>query len=450
MTIHASTVGALPKPVAVAAIPGLSRLTLSNGLTVFLLSRARAPLVSLRLQFSRGSAVVPAGKSGLADLTAQLLRRGTERHSAEAIDEMLEGAGTDLGVSVSDDSTCFTLTAEPPSAPRLFGLLGELLRLASFPKQEVTALRERTCDQLKASLDDAEWVATRAAYRTVFAGHPYGVPSEGWSSELAGLGRKDVRAFGSGFFGRGACLVLAGAVTEPLDVLLRPFLRLPAGPEPANKLSVPPALRGRHVVIVDKPDATQAQIRLVGTGLRRGAADLIPAILGNGVLGDGFSSRLVNEVRVNRGLTYGISSRFGALEVGGLFAVRSFTRLDKVSELVQVVIDQMSLLRDEGPSEEELSRVRTYLGGAYRIGTETPEQVGAHTADAFRYGLGDDWLARYPRLLGETPREAVGAALRAYLPVEKLRVVAVGPAVKLERQLKRFGSVEVIALRDMA
>jgi zinc protease len=209
-------------------------------------------------------------------------------------------------------------------------------------------------------------------------------------------------------------------------------------------------MRGRQVLIVDKPDATQAQLRLVGSGFRRDAPDFVAALLGNGVLGDGFSSRLVNEVRVNRGLTYGISSRFGALAVGGLFAVRSSTRTEKAGELIEVVLEQIARLRADGPQEEELARVRTYLGGSFRLGTETPDQVGAQLAEIFRHNLGEDWLVRYPRMLEETPREAVMSALSAHLPEEQFRVVAVGRAAVLEKQLKRFGPVEVSSLADLA
>jgi zinc protease len=446
------TVGARRSLTAesIDSVPGLSRLSLANGLTVYVLRRERAPLISARLMFPRGSAVSPPGQSGLAAMTAQLLRRGTEHHSAEEIDGLLEGAGSDLGVLVNDDLTRFSLTCEPGAAIKLFALLSELLRQATFPKREVSGLRERTCDQLKGSLDDAEWIAGRATYRVAFAGHPYAVPSEGWSREVASLGRKEVRSFAEGSYtARGACLVLAGAVGK-IETLLRPFAALRAGTPIPSRLAAPPPLRARHVLIVDKPDATQAQIRIVGEGLARDSPELVAAILGNGVLGDGFSSRLVNEVRVNRGLTYGISSRFGALAAGGLFLVRSFTRLEKVGELVKVVLEQLERLRDEGPAEEELARVRTYLGGGFRLGTETADQVGAQVADAFRYGLGEDWLVRYPQLLDETPREAVSETLRAHLPVERYRVVAVGPAVDLEKQLKRFGTVEVIPLAEIA
>ncbi len=434
----------------VAEVEGLSRADLPNGLRVYFLHREGSPLLSARLVFPRGSARAPAGKSGLAELTAQLLRRGTHAHSADEINEILEGAGTDLGTWVSDDSTRLTVSMEARTAERLLQLVAELLREPLFPKGEVASLRDRTCSQLKSSLDDAEWVASRAAYRAVFAGHVYGLPAEGWVREVAALRRKDFRDFAHGYVGRGAALVLAGDLKKaPLEAWLEPLRLLPLGPSTLTPLEATKPLQGRGVLIVDKRDASQTQIRLVGTGFRRDAEDYVPAVLGNAVLGEGFSSRLVNEVRVNRGLTYGISSRFGALVAGGMFIVRSFTRLDKVAELVDVVVGEMQRLRDDGPTDEELARVRTYLGGAFRLGTETADQVGSQVLDAFRGGMGDDWVVRYPRLLEETSRAEVAEALRRRLPVDAWRVVAVGPAKELERKLKRFGPVEVVPLKKM-
>jgi zinc protease len=434
-------------------LSGLTGEDLGNGLCLRLLPRSGVPLVAVRLTLPRGTARAGPGKAGVADLTAQLLRRGTRRRSASQVDEALERHGIDFAAGSGDDSTVLRLSVPAALLEPALRQLFELFHRPSFPAREVMLLRRRTLAAIQADLDEADAVADRAVAREAFAPHPYAVPAEGWSRELGSLRRVDVVDFHRRSFGaRGASLVLAGRLAPAAAVRLvrRIFAALDGvGPSEAPLPPVP-AIAGQRVFLVDKPDATQAQIRIAGVGLRRDSPALVPCLLGNAVLGGGFSSRLVSEVRVNRGLSYGISSRLAAREAGGLFCIRSFTRVDQAGQLTQVCLDQVAKLREAGPTEEELARTRAYLRGSYQLGNETSEQLAATTAEALRYGLGEDWPRRYLELLEATPRSAVLAALRDGLLSPGRLIVAVGPARALERQLKRFGPVQVVPLRSVA
>jgi zinc protease len=430
----------------------LEELRLKNGLTVWRWPHGRLPLSTIRFAFPTGSARVPQGKSGLCELVVDLLRRGTKRKSAAAIDSALAGLGAELGSSAGDDSVRLGLTVASASSQAALSLMCELMEEPTFPAAEFRAYRKHAEDSIEASLDDPEWVAGRATYRAVFGHHPYAAPTEGSRRDLARLKRSDLTAFHrEALDANGALLMLAGDL-QPLSQsrLTTEVARLFASSGPRAAIPEVPPLADRRVYIVDKPDATQAQIRIACTAPRRNHPDLVASVLGNGVLGGSFSSRLVNEVRVNRGLTYGIASRFVSLEAGGLFLIRSFTRLEKVAELVQVSLDEVARLKDEGPQPGELSRVRTYLRGNFLLGNEAPEQLSSTLIDAFRYGLGSDWVTRYPALLAETPPESVANAIRVHVLPAGYRIVAVGPAKALAKALRRFGQCEVVPLRAMA
>jgi zinc protease len=434
------------------ATGSLEERVLENGLTVWLLPRGRLPLSTLRFVFPSGAARTPAHKSGLCELLVSLLRRGSKRRSAAAVDSALAELGAELGSSVSDDTVRLGLTVPSASLHTALSLVCELIDQPTFPNREFLSYRRHAEDSIEASLDDPDWVAGRATFHAVFGEHPYASPTDGYRRDLSRLARKDLVAFHRPAVDpRGALLMVAG----DLATLVRRRLSADAGALRGSgvpQLPIPPVseLADRSVFIVDKPDATQAQIRIACPGPRRNHPDLVASILGNGVLGGSFASRLVNEVRVNRGLTYGIGSRFASLEVGGIFLIRSFTRLEKVSELVQVSLDEVERLKQSGPAPDELARVRTFQRGAFLLGNETPEQLSSTLADAFRYGLGSDWVTRFPKLLAETPAEAVTAALRAHVLPSGYRIVAVGPAKALEKQLRRFGRCKVVPLRSMA
>ncbi|HUB09849.1 MAG TPA: pitrilysin family protein [Myxococcales bacterium] len=424
--------------------------TLTNGVTVLTLRRGSVPLVSLRLGLCAGSAAAPPRRSGLAELTAQLLRRGSRRRGLRAIDVALEKLGADLGLGVDDDVTRLGLTVPAARLPAALDLLLELATEPSFPARELEALRARTLATIRAGLDDAPGVAERAIHREIFGSHPYALPIDGWSREVARLARPQVVEFHRARYrAAGACLVAAGALPEGIEVrLARAGAALAPGPPPFEAPTVPP-LSGRRVLVVDKPDATQATLRIGGLGCSVRDPELVPCLLGNTVLGGGFSSRLVDEVRVNRGLAYGISSRFHPSLAGGLFVIRSATRVEEARSLVEVSLGELERLREEGPREAELTQAAAYMRGSFELGNETGEQVAATLTGAFLQGLGTDWLEAFPRLLDEATRAAVHAALQRHLP-RSLRVVAVGPAAKLERSLRKLGPVEVVSLAALA
>jgi zinc protease len=219
-------------------------------------------------------------------------------------------------------------------------------------------------------------------------------------------------------------------------------------PAPSTPEEVPAAVRRpRRVVVVDKPDASQVQIRIGGIAIARRSPDYFPALVGNGVLGGGFTSRLVESIRVNRGLTYGVRSRFGVGRTTGLFAISSFTKNESVGELVEVAFSEMARFAASGPTGEEVSRAASYLAGLFPLSLETHDQWADRISDAWIYGYEVDEVTGYQeRIRSVTPEQAQAATAR-HLPIEDGVVLAVGPAGPLEKQLSRFGPVEVWPVR---
>ena len=217
-------------------------------------------------------------------------------------------------------------------------------------------------------------------------------------------------------------------------------------------MEVPPpegVARAGTVVVVDRPEQTQSQVRLAGPAYRRGAPVQFAAQVVNVTLGAGFTSRLVREVRVKRGLSYGVGSAFDALRAGGLFSVSSFTKLETTRQLLSVMRQEVDRMRERGPTQAELEKAQRYLAGLFPLRTETNESLAAVLADMALYGLGDDWLDRYQdRVRAVTRAEAREAAARYCFPDPPLTVV-VGPAERLRPQLERFGPVEVLSADDV-
>jgi zinc protease len=203
------------------------------------------------------------------------------------------------------------------------------------------------------------------------------------------------------------------------------------------------------VVIVDRPDQTQSQVRIVGPAYPRGAPVQFAAQVVNVSLGAGFTSRLVREVRVKRGLSYGVGSSFDTLRVGGMFSVSSFTKVETTETLLSVMRAEVEAMRLRGPTAVEVEKAQRYLAGLFPLRTETNESLSAVLADMALYDLGDDWLDRYrDRVRAVTRAEARDAAARYCFPQPPTTVV-VGPAERLRSRLERLGPVDLLSADDV-
>lgn len=431
------------------AQPPVRRERLGNGLTAVVASRPGVPLAAVRLLVRAGSSLDPAGRFGLAHLVAAAVRRGTRTRSGARLDAEVEALGAELGAGVDEDAASVGLSAPLEALPRLLAVLADVAMCPAFPAREVEQLRRREVAALAHDLDEPGVVADRAALMAAYGAHPYGHPSEGRGRHLAGVRRGDLAAFHARHWRPSrATLVVVGPVDAEATLALvrRRFGGWRGDPGAVIEIA-PPAPPSPGVVVVDRPDLTQAQLRIAAPGFARGSADHATGVVSGAVLGGGFTSRLMEAIRVERGLSYGVRARFASGRAGGLFFVSSFTKVETAGALARVALDELARFRETGPTEEELGRVRGYLGGLYPLSLETHEAWAEKLAEVELYGLPPDEVAGFVDRIGAVDAAACLDLARRYLPGDRRVVVAVGPAARLEPQLAAFGPVRVLAAR---
>jgi zinc protease len=199
--------------------------------------------------------------------------------------------------------------------------------------------------------------------------------------------------------------------------------------------------------VVDKPDLSQTQLRIGVPALARRSASYFAATVANATFGGGFTSRLVEAIRVNRGLSYGVRSRYAMSRAAGMFYVSSFTKNETAAELVEVALDEARRYVEEGPGPEELSRAQAWLAGLYPLSLETHDQVAEKIADLRLYGLDPEEVTGYRERVRAVTAEECRAVARSTFPLEGGVIVAVGPARQLAGPLGRFGPVTVTPAR---
>ncbi len=264
--------------------------------------------------------------------------------------------------------------------------------------------------------------------------------------------RKDVTTFHARRYRPSAgILVVVGRVDaeESLALARRRFGRWRA-PDGAVPPIPPPAPLRTSVVVVDKPDVTQTQVRVASAGFPRKSPDYFPGIVASALLGGGFTSRLMEAIRVNRGLSYGVRSRFATSGAGGIFFVSTFTKVETTAEVVQVTLDETARFCETGPSSEELERIQSYLCGLFPLSLETHDQLAEKLADLALFDLPDEEVTHFREQVRAVTPEACREVGRRYFPLDGRVVVAVGPARSVARSLERFGAVTVVPARKMA
>lgn len=436
------------RPAPVWKLPRRHEAETSQGLKVLVLPRGPLPLVTLRLVLQAGSAHDPLGKEGLSDFTSRLLRRGAAGMSAQQIDDAVEFVGASLSTGASEELFVLHLTTPAQHLQAMLDVLAALVVSPDFPADEVTSARQRTLAQLANDLDDPALLADRALTRAFWGRHAYGHDTSGTTTSVRSFSREDVLQFHREKLGpRVALLTVVGAV-EPeatLEAVEKAFRGWKGGPAAAAPI---PALeqgpRGGHVVLVDKPDQTQAQVRLAGPGFAFGTEPHFPSVVMNIVVGGGFTSRLINEIRVNRGLTYGISSGFDAMRADGAFHVSTFTKTGSTKEIIKRTLAELKKVRTQGIAKEELLHAQTYLAGLYPLRTETNDSIASTLAEVRTYGIGAEWIERYQeRVRAVTLAQANEAASR-FLFAKSPLVVVVGKAEALRSQVEGFGEVTIL------
>jgi zinc protease len=427
-------------------VPAQDETTLVNGLKVTIVPRGPLPLVSVRLIVRSGAAF--DDRKGVADFTARLLRRGAGGMTADEISEAVEFVGASISGWASEDAWGVALNTPSKHLGAMMPIFAALLLEPEFAEPELELLRRRTLAQITNELDDPGALADRALLKAVWDGHPYGHEVSGSMSDIRALQREDLRKYVRTHVGpKISHLFLVGDVqTDTVMPMIKELFGSWAG-GPTDSPVLPSwdkaALAGQ-VVIVDKPEQTQVQMRIGSQGVKRGHPDHFPLAVMSTVLGGGFTSRLVTEIRVKRGLSYGAGCHFDMLSAAGAFTVSSFTKNETIETLLDISLAEVAKMRAKGPTPKEVATVQRYISGLYPARLETNDAIAGALSDVAFFGLSGDWISQYrERICAVTPKDATDAARAHLFDKGQQTIVLVGNAALLKPKVEKYGPVSV-------
>jgi zinc protease len=428
--------------------------TLKNGLRVIVVQKPGVPLVAARLVVRTGAEADPRDKGGAADMTAALLTKGTRKRSAEQIALGVEALGATLESGAAWDNSAVSLGVMTSKLPQAMDYLADVVLHPTFSAEELERLRAQNIDALLVALRQpgslAEFVANVAMFGD---SSPYAHNLGGTPESLQRIQRADVVRFHRDHYRPdNAVLVIGGAIAPERAFALAEQLFGAWRPEPGSrdgKETASAATPKPRVIVVDMPDAGQAAVVVGRPALRRIDPAYFTALVTNSILGGGYSSRLNQEIRIKRGLSYGASSSFDFRRAAGPFTASVQTKNESAAEVVGLLLDELNRLAAMAVPDVELGPRKAELIGNFGRSLETSAGIVARVAALALHGLS---LGEIDRYIGNV--EKVGAAdvqsFAAKMLGSDMTVVVVGNAKAfIEPLRKRFPNVEVIPVDQL-
>jgi len=425
--------------------PKRTKTRLANGLEVVLAESHAIPKFHGQLSFRSGNAAVVDRGPGLAEMTASVVRTGTKLRVSRQIEEDLRRMGADLSSSAGADTSGIGFAGLSELAEPLLGLVNELAREASFPEPEFERERRQKLEEVKLDRTQPGFLASERLRKVLFGAHPYAMvaPSE---AQVAAYKRSDLADVYREFYTpENALLVMVGDFDAA--TMLKSVEKVFAGwsgNKPAATATAEPAHpKGRRVYLVHVPGAVQTQILAGCHAITRKHPDWIKIGLTNSLYGGAFNSRLVMNIREDKGYTYSPRSGVNALRQHGYFSVSAAVRNDVVAASLTEIFYELDKLRSLPVPEPELANARNYLSGIFSMGLATQDGLLSQLANVALNDLPEDYLETYrEKVRGLTPDDLLGTA-RKYFDSANMAIVVVGDRGQIEDQAKLFGDLEI-------
>jgi len=442
-----------PLPAREIRFPPYDIQTLPNGLQVVAVLHHEQPAVTMRLLVRSGTASDPKDKLGLAHLAASLLDQGTTTKSAEEMNDAVDYIGGAMGAGAGTDLTFVNMVVMKDSFETGMRMLSEMARQPGFAPAEIERQRQQMLSGQQVSREDPEYIANSVFDRLVYGFHPYGMPANGTPQTIASLTREDLVAFhGRYFVPNNAILAIVGDVTaeEAFSAAKKVFGDWAKKDLPAQTFIEPPDPT-RRVIVVNKADSVQTEIRVGHLGIPRSHPDYMAVNLAIRILGGEGSNRLHQVLRTERALTYGAQANMDTLKQTGDFEAETNTRTDATGEVLRLIVDEFWRLQRERVGERELDGAKAYLTGSFPLTIETPESIAMQVVNALFYGLPLEQLQNFRERVNAVTVDDIQRVARDLLRPDRLSVVLVGNAAAFTSQLRSvgFGTFETIELADL-
>jgi len=409
------------------------REILANGITLLHSEKTGLPIVTVMIAIRAGSIAEPPEKAGLANLTADLLNEGTQTRSSREISDAIEFVGGSLSTSGGADYVTVSLSVLKKDIGLGFDLMSDIILNPAFSDDEVQRRKTSIKNTIIQQKEDPSIIASRAFAKAVFGKYPYGRPIEGTEESLDRINREDILTFHREYYvPNNTIMSVVGDIgKDELQALLEKyFMKWQRGEQ--KEIPLPElALKEKPEVIEIQKKLVQATVLFGHLGISRNNPDYYAVSVMNYILGGGgFASRLMDNIRDNKGLAYDVHSSFSAEKYAGSFEVGLQTKNEAANRVLEEIFREIERIRTEPVSDGELSDAKSYLTGSFPLRIDSNRKIAGVLTSVEYYGLGLDYVDNYPKYIGTVTKDDILRVAQKYLHTGSYVLVVVGDLEK--------------------
>ena len=436
-----------PLPMGPVAFPAFVERTLSNGAQVLVVENHEQPVVSLNIYMrGAGSTSDPEGKTGVAELTAALLRSGTKTKSSLQIAQTFDGMGAQSFANAGPDWASLSVTALKADIDAAWATAADMLVNTTFPADEFETQRKRTLTNLQVQLSQPAQLASRVFTQRVYGQHPYARLSS--TASLRGITREDLVSFYNTYYRPGNALIVIAGDVNPNEIVGKFEQHFAAwkgaGPARPKYAAAPASAGAREIILVNKPGAVQAAFRIGHTIAPAPHADWPALVVAQQILGGGSKGWLFDILREKKGYTYGAYAGSSQRVDPGHFQMQGDVRNEVADSALQLFLDLHAKIKNEPVPASDLELAKAQLTGSFPLTIETPAQIAGQVASSRLLGQSRDHVQTWRQKLAAVTAADVQRVAKAHYHPENAVIVISGDANVLKPKLEKFGKVTIV------
>ena len=420
--------------------------TLANGLRVIVTRQTAVPKVSVTLTVLSGYSSDPADLTGLAALTADVVQEGTKTRTSKEIRRQVFGMGGSLTAGVSQDYTSLSVRGLAEFAPQLVELVADVAMNPTLPADEIAILKQQRMQNVMQQKASPQFLSNRTFRRAHFGAQPYARTRE-TEATLNAIDRAKIESFhASHYRPNNAFLLVVGAV-DPAAVITVAEKALGGwakGEVPKPAYPSPPALSGRKVFFVQRPNSIQSSISVGNFAIKRGDPRWYEVTLANTIFGGAFNSRIVRNIREEKGYTYSPGSQLTGFADAGFYRFSADVRNEVTGATLTEVFKEMDKMRGETVESAELTGAKAYLRGIFPIQTASQGGLAATLNNVYIFGLPKDYAETFGAKIAAVSPDQVKSAAGTLLGSQNSVIAIVGDWAKVKDQLAGFKDITFI------
>ena len=432
-------------------LPVYEKVSLSNGLTLYLMEQTEVPLIDINIVTKVG-AVNDKKQAGLTQLTAGNLILGTKEKSKTELDNEIDFIGANLSSSANMEFSTIKASFAKKDLASLLPTLKSVLTTPRFEQQEFDKFKKRHLLQIEQAKESPKSVISNYFNRMIFGNQGYGAPLMGEKNTITAIKLNDIKAHHQKWYQpKNTAIIVVGdfdtkAIKQQLSATFASWQNTKA--LPAALTAKTTQINKAKVLLVDKADAIETTFTFGGKGIAQNNPDRVGLTVINTILGGRFTSWLNDALRVNAGLTYGARSRFNSFSQSGSFGVSTFTKTETTIEAIDLALATYDKLWQQGIDKETLDSAKAYVKGQFPPKFETSSQLANLLADMYGYDFNESYINNFEKQVNALTVEKSKALISKYFPKENLQFVVIGKADDIRNKISKYGEITEANIKD--